>query len=699
MKQVVIKKGKALADDIPAPGLSENTLLVKVAYSCISAGTEMANVNSTKKSLLTKALEQPDKLWKAVDSVVSDGIAATVEKIKESSETSYITGYSTAGVVVGVGNAIHDVSVGERVACAGAGIANHAEYIEVPRNLLVKIPDQLNMNEASTVTLGAIALQGVRRADVRLGEVVVVIGLGILGQITVQLLNAAGCRTVGIDLDERRIELARRNGMFVGLNPQKDNCLNSVKSLTDGFGADCVMITTATHSKEPLAEAFRMCRKRGKVVLVGTVGMEINREDMYPNELDFLISTSYGPGRYDSNYEGKGIDYPYGYVRWTENRNMQAYLELLASGKIHVGHIIEKIYDLEQAEQAFAEFNKENKPLIVLLKYSDTVAEKKPSKVTLNPVNCETKRIKTAIIGAGSFAKGIHLPNLAKLNEQYQIYAIMSRTGFNAKETARKYGAYYATTDYDEILKDKLVDLVIICTRHDLHASMAMKALNAGKAVFVEKPMAVHEKELEELVKVIEVTQRPFMVGFNRRFSKYAVEAKRQISQRVNPLFIHYRMNAGYFPPDHWVHESGGRIVGEACHIVDLMNYFIGSQIASVSFENITPRTINLFSHDNKTIILKYEDGSIATIEYFATGSKDYPKEYCEIHWDQKTIVIDDYKTMKGYGVKIPEISSRAADKGHYEEFIALHNYLNNGNPPTEMWDLIQTTQVCLAIQ
>jgi len=706
MKQIFVKKGSVIVDEVPAPLVSDDSVLVKVTYSCISAGTEVSSVDSSGQSLLDQVVKQPVKVAKAFNNFKKEGLAATIKKIQRKLDSNAIfpLGYSASGVVLDVGKNIKDIKTGDKVACAGAGIANHAEYIEVPKNLLVKIPAEVDFDLASTVTLGSIAMQGVRRADVKLGDYVAVIGLGILGQITVQLLRANGCRVIGIDLDERRVQKAFKLGLDFGINPKEDETVEKAIAISNGHGVDTVIITAATTSEKPLSQAFQMCRKKGRVVLVGVVGMEINREDMYKKELDFIISTSYGPGRYDERYEQKGVDYPYAYVRWTENRNMEEYLKLIAEKKINIRPLIEKEYKLEEATKAYEELKTaKNKPLIVLLKYSQEKEEQIARKIEVQskPIKKDV-RINIAVIGAGSFAREIHLPNLVKLKKIYNIYAIASRTGSNAKSIAKKYNARYATTDYKEVLADKDVDAVIISTRHNLHAKMATEALKKGKAVFLEKPMALNKKELSELVKVIEETQKPFMVGFNRRFSRYAVEVKKHISNRINPMIINYQVNAGYLPLDHWVYteEGGGRIIGEACHIFDLFNYFTETEVESISLDRITPQTEQFSTEDNAVITLKYKDGSVCTLTYTALGNNQYPKEFCQIYFDGKVIVIDDYKKLAGYGVKVKSIHSTESDKGQYEELIEFEKYLKGENKsPIPLWQLTQATEISFKVE
>lgn len=701
MKQVLVKQGKAFVDDIPAPVVSENGVLVKVLYSCISAGTEMTGVNESGKSIIKKAVEQPEKVRKALNMFKNQGIGALLSKVKDM-ETGKPTGYSASGVIVGVGRNIRDLKIGDRVACAGAGLANHAEYIDVPRNLVMRVPHKLGMDLASTVTVGGIAMQGVRRADLRLGEIAAVIGMGIMGQLSVQMLKASGCKVIGIDIDERRLDIARKTGCDFVIDSSKQDAAKEVDKITEGLGVDAAIITAAANSSKILSEAFNICRKKGKVVLVGVVGNEYKREDMYEKELDFIISTSYGPGRYDSNYEERGIDYPYAYVRWTENRNMEEYLKLLSEGEIDLKPLIERIYSIDEATKAYEELKNPEKPLIVLLKYSEEKTDIK-RKVYISKEKFKKEgRINAAVIGAGSFAKAIHLPNLKRLKDIYNIYAVMTKTGTNAKAIAEQYGANYAASDYSEILNDPDIDMVMICTRHNLHADMAIEAMKKGKAVFVEKPMALDKNEMNKVLQVISETNMPYTVGFNRRFSKYAVETKRHTAGRKNPLIINYQMNAGYIPLEHWVHtqEGGGRIIGEGCHIFDLFNYFTDSKVKSVSVDSIDSKSKNISSRDNVVATLKYEDGSLCTLTYTSLGNGSYSKEFCQIYCDGKIITIDDYKKLNGYGVKIADIQSKVSEKGQYEELLEFAKAMENGgNYSIPLWQLQQASEISFRVE
>lgn len=702
MKQVLIKQGHAILSNIPAPVVSDNGVLVKVLFSCISAGTEITGVIESGESIVKKAMKQPEKVKKAINMFKNQGFDSVLGKMKEI-EAPKFTGYSASGIVIGLGKNVLDLKIGNKVACAGAGFANHAEYIDVPRNLVMRVPESLTMDLAATVTLGGIAMQGVRRADLKLGEIAVVIGMGILGQLSVQMLKASGCKIIGIDIDERRLKIAKETSCDYVINSSKEDVIKEVEKITEGYGADAVIITAATNSNEVLTEAFHTCRRKGKVVLVGVVGNEYKREDMYEKELDFIISTSYGPGRYDTSYEEKCIDYPYAYVRWTENRNMETYLRLVVDNKINLKPLIEKIYEINKVSEAYGELrNSLNKPLIVLLKYDQEQQEVERIIFVEDKPFMKNGKINVAVIGAGNFAKSIHLPNLRKLSDIYNIYAIMSRTGTNAKVIAEQYGAKYATTNYNEILNDSEVDMVLICTRHNLHGDMSIEAMRKGKAVFVEKPMAINKEELAKVLNAIEETKVPYMVGFNRRFSKYAIEVKKHIKDRINPLIINYQMNAGYIPLDHWVHteEGGGRIIGECCHIFDLFNYFTEAKVVSFSVDSINPKGKNISQRDNMVVTLKYEEGSICTLTYTSIGNNTYQKEFCHIYCDGKIITIDDYKRINGYGVNLLKLNNKSPEKGQYEELIEFAKIIRSEDRYSiPLWQLEQSSEISYLVE
>jgi predicted dehydrogenase/threonine dehydrogenase-like Zn-dependent dehydrogenase len=706
--QAVVRKGKVIAERVPTPNVSERSVLIKVVNSCISAGTEMSNVSETGKSLIKRALEQPTEVMNALNFAKENGLMKMIQRVKGTLEGGKPTGYSISGVVIGVGSGVSQFHVGDHVTAAGAGIANHAEYVDVPTNLVMKMPKGMDFKTASTVTLGGISMQGVRRADLNLGEICVIQGAGILGLLAQQMLQASGVRTIVIDLDAHRLSIAKELGAEAVLNPKDEDIIKKVEAISNGYGADAVLFTAATSSSEPLSTAFKMCKRKGRVVLVGVSGMEIKRGDMYRKELDFLISTSYGPGRYDPNYEQKGLDYPYSYVRWTENRNMSEYLRLVHTGLINLEPLIDAVYPIEKVEEAFEvlKTGEYPKPIISILDYGQndvlnalTTAEQR---INFVQTKSDSKIVNVAMVGVGSFATGMHLPNLQKLDNQFKIKAIVNRTGQKGKAAAQQYSADYTTTDITEVLNDSEIDLVMITTRHDNHGQLVLQCLNAGKNVFVEKPLCTTREELANISKFFQTKENPplLMVGFNRRFSPYAQEIKKHTDKRTSPLLIQYRMNAGYIPLNHWTHEHGGRIVGEGCHIIDLMTFFTESKVQSISTEHLSSATEKYSDHDNRSMVLKYEDGSMCTIQYFAVGSKKLSKEFLEIHFDEKSIVMDNYKSLKGYGVNVNEVTSALSKKGQIEELGFLYNCLKNGAQwPIPLWDMIQTTGITFEVE
>ncbi|MFH1983019.1 MAG: bi-domain-containing oxidoreductase [Pseudomonadota bacterium] len=722
MQQAIIKNGKVLTAAVPAPIVSPGALLIKVVRSCISAGTELAGAQASGKSLIRRALQQPENIRKAFNMARAEGFVKTARFIKRSKESGQPTGYSIAGVVIGIGDGVSGFTVGDRVAAAGAGLANHAEYVDIPKNLVVKVPDGVDDNGAATVAVGSIAMHGVRRAAVQLGEYVVVFGTGLLGQLAVQMVTAAGGRVIAVDIDARRLEMATHSGAENAFNAADADCINSVFHATGGHGADAVLFCAATNDPRALSDALSMCRRKGRLVMVGVWGNEIRREDLYAKEIDFLISTSYGPGRYDDRYELLGQDYPYGYVRWTENRNMLEYLRLQAQGRIDIKPMLHAVFPIENVQEAFTSLGSDVKPLLVLLDYGcklpDGFIGDKPEngKLAFGPAvrKVSGNRVRVGLIGAGEFARAIHLPNLLKLKNQYQIRAICNRSGLKARETAQQCGAAYATSDYREIIADPDVDLVMICTRHNLHGQMVLDSLNAGKHTFVEKPLCTRLDELEKIEAFYAVKtpdgideglacSKPMLaVGFNRRFSPYAREIRQKVEGRLNPLMIHYRMNAGYIPYGHWVHteEGGGRIIGEACHIIDLFSYLIGAPVKAISAFDLSPMTESIQSSDNKSVTLEYADGSVAVLQYFSVGSKDLPKERLELHFDGKTIVMDNYKSMQGFGIDINQVGRQIMDKGYLNELTELAESLKGGGAlwPMSPRSIFETTRICIEL-
>jgi predicted dehydrogenase/threonine dehydrogenase-like Zn-dependent dehydrogenase len=710
MKQVLIRRGQAVVEEVPAPEAEPGTILVRVDHSCISVGTEMSGIRASAVPLWKKALRQPDKVRKVLQHATSQGLASTRSMLESKVVTGEPTGYSASGIVVEVGAGVDDLRPGDRVACGGAQCAHHAEMIRVPRNLAVRVPEGLGLAEASTVTLGAIALQGVRRASPTLGESFVVLGLGILGQLTVQLLKANGCRVIGTDLDPSRIALGLELGMDVGINPSEEGDVAQVARLTDGVGADGVIITAATPSDAVMATAFRMCRKKGRVVLVGDVGLSLDRADFYQKELDFFISSSYGPGRYDRRYEEEGADYPVGYVRWTENRNMGEFLRLVAEGRVRVLPLVSRTYPIGEAPEAYAALQAPGeRPMAVLLSYPGAGAAEPPVRTIPNPRARAARpgALRVALVGAGGFAKGMHLPNIQSLADRFQLHAVVSRTGHNASATAQQFGARYSSTEYERVLADPDVDVVLIATRHHLHAEMTLAALRAGKHVLVEKPLALTAEDVSAVAGFYESLPEHapapvLLTGFNRRFSRYGRRIREIVEGRSNPMIMNYRMNAGYIPLDHWVHgaEGGGRNLGEACHIYDLFTYLAGSRVAEVQATAIRPTTGHYGAGDNFVATLRFEDGSVATLTYTALGASAHPKERMDLFVDGKVLVLDDYRRLDVAGAGAKGLATATTEKGQRQELEAFADAVREGGEwPIPLWQQVQASEIALAVE
>lgn len=696
MKQILLKKGAIYTSEVAAPQIEKDMILVKTEFSCISAGTEMHGVRTSGLPIVQRALNNPVFIQRGLKMLKERGLKDTLAIVQEKYDEGKPTGYSAAGIVVESNTVAFQV--GDRVACMGNAYAYHAGYIAIPMNLAAKLPDNVNFQEGATAALGCIAMQGIRRADVRLGEFIVIMGMGILGQLASRFAILSGATVIATDIDERRLEIAKKNGVIYSLNGSRD-IIKQVEAITGGHGADSVIITASTDSNDLISQAFQMCRRRGHVVLVGTVGLNIKREDMYQKELDFSIATSYGPGRYDTDYEENGKDYPYGYVRFTEKRNLESYLRLISDKRIIIDDIIEAVYPAEEADKAYEALKaEENRPLIVLLKYSE---DDKLSSVIDVKRNYPTPQgiLRVALCGAGNFAKGMHLPNLQRLSNKYVLSAVQSRTGSNAQAIAAKYGAKYSTTDYEQIISDPNIDMVMICTPQNIHVDMVVQGLRAGKAVFVEKPMAITPEETDLVISAAKETGNPFLTGFNRRFSKYAQVIKKRIVERKNPLLISYRMNAGFIPPDGWVQGpiGGGRIIGEGCHILDLFTFFTDSRAESISVTQISPRTEYILRTDNVVITVKYEDGSVCTLLYTGLGHNAYGKEFCEVFCDGIVYTIDNYKILSAYGAKVPALKSAGPEKGQFEELEAFYESIKNGDGyPIPLWQLEQATRLSI---
>jgi predicted dehydrogenase len=709
VKQVLILGGQASVADVPAPAASPRNLLVRVHYSCISAGTEGAGLQMSSLPLYRRALKQPENVRRVVQMIKDEGLKHTIDRVRGKLSFGSATGYSAAGEIIGVGTEVVGFRIGDRVACAGAGVANHAEFIDVPVNLAVKIPTPVGVDIASTVTLGAIAMQGVRRTNPSLGESIVVIGLGLLGQLCAQMLRANGCKVIGVDVDPRRLAIAEASGIEYALNPADADYVATVHRLTDGFGADAAVICAAAESNDIVSKAMQCCRRKGRVVLVGDVGLQLRRSDFYQKELDFLISTSYGPGRYDPGYEEGGTDYPISYVRWTENRNMQSYLELLASGRISFDSFPPAVFELGEIDEAYSSVSgAARNSLVALLRYNGAAAHDQSMALSSTASAAALQgSIGITLVGAGGFAQGMHLPNLRKLKDNFRLRGIVSRTGANAKAVGQQFGAAFVSTDFNSALADPGTGVIVIATRHHLHGSMVLQALEAGKNVFVEKPLALRESELAAIESFYAERSGQLvpllMTGFNRRFSPSMTRAKQWLAGRSSPLIINYRMNAGFIPSTHWVHgeEGGGRNLGEACHIYDLFAFLTEGVPLRVEAECISAVGRQWKANDNFVATIAYNDGSVCSLTYTSLGSKDFPKERMEIFFDGAVIELDDYRSLKISGREAAPWAAASAVKGQLQELESLANSLRNpGNPwPISLADQLAVSRVALEVE
>lgn len=704
MKQVFSSSKGVVVKESIEPGLSRGSVKIRVAFSCISAGTEISAVKGAHQSMIQRAIQHPEQVKQVIDIAMQQGLKKALGKVDSSMDKLGSSGYSVSGEVVAVGSDVEDFKVGDLVSAGGAGLALHAEYVAVPKNLVVHIPEGLNLAYASVGTVGSIAMHGVRRADLRLGEYGVVVGCGLMGLLAIQMLKASGVKVACTDVNAARLKLAKDLGADKVINSIEEDPVLAVRNWTNGYGADAVLFTAATHSDEPLSQSFKMCRKKGKVVLLGVSGMNINRADMYKNEIDFIISCSYGPGRYDSDYESKGVEYPYAYVRWTENRNIYSFLELVRDGKVNIEKIAPKVYPLKEATAAYEGIqNDPGNHIITILDYGIKLGEKinEAKPVVLKEVKPVNEKIITiGLIGAGSFATTTLLPIIAEHQDKFRLKTIVNRSGDKALNAGRQFKAEVLSSNQDDVFNDPEINLVMICTRHGNHSELVLKGLNAGKNVYVEKPLATTMEQLEEIKTFYAENEDKLvpslMVGFNRRFSKYALEIKRLLDNRTAPVFVRYRMNAGYVPAEAWVHGDGGRIIGEGCHLIDLMQFLINKPVSDCNVTHFKPKAGIYMSEDNRFITLEFEDGSVAEIEYFACGSKDLPKEYMEVHWENKSIIMDDYKLLMGYGVKVKTMKSSLSQKGHEEEWLALYDALQRGKSPIEINSMIRTTELSI---
>jgi predicted dehydrogenase/threonine dehydrogenase-like Zn-dependent dehydrogenase len=670
-------------------------------------------VEFAEKSLLGKARSRPDLARQVLDKAQREGLLTTIEAAFNRLDQPLPLGYSSAGTIVAVGEGLADLRVGQRVACAGGGYAVHAEYAVVPHNLLAPLPDSLNFEAAAFTTLGAIALHGFRLAETQIGERVAVIGLGLLGLLMVEIARAAGCEVFGIDLDSNRVELARGLGAKAVVREQAEE---AAPAYSRGLGYDVVLICADTTSDDPVNLAGAIARDRAKVVAVGAVGLNIPRKVYFEKELSFVNSRSYGPGRYDPTYEETGHDYPVGYVRWTEGRNLEAIVDMLGSGKLDVQHLITHRFSIERAPEAYELITgKVDEPFLgVLIIYPQekqtTLSGVKPSKrVVLSDANPEGE-VRLGVLGAGNFATAVLLPAIRRV-PGISLMGVVSAAGLSAQYAAKKFGFQYAASDADQVLGNPQINTVAILTRHNLHAGQTIAALEAGKHVFCEKPLALNIQEMEKIKAVLArlgaedtreqtnqigtsnqdqvpeiLGQTPLlMVGFNRRFAPLATKMNKFLSNRQEPLWAHYRVNAGNIPLNHWVHDplqGGGRIIGEGCHFIDFITYLVGMPPVSVTAYGLPDS--GRYREDNVVMTFTFPDGSIGTVSYLANGDKAFHKERVEVFAGGRIAVLDDFRNLElvNAGRRQVQRSRLRQDKGHQAEWSAFSQALIQGGPP-----------------
>jgi len=708
MKQIIqsFKTGELWLAEVPVPSCKSGGALVQTRASFVSAGTERMLVDFARKNIVGKAIAMPDQVQKVIRKMKSEGVMETLEKVKAKLDQPIPLGYSAAGVIEELGSAMRGFSLGDRVACGGAGYANHAEYNYVPKNLLVKVPEGVGFEEASCATVGSIAMQGVRQCDLRLGEQACVMGLGLLGLLAVQMLKASGCRVLGFDPNPQRCEDAIGLGADAAVS---SDLAAAADEFSHGRGVDAVLVTAATKSNEPVTMAGEIARMKGKVVVTGVVGMDLPRDQYYKKELDFKLSLSYGPGRYDSGYEEGGVDYPYGYVRWTEQRNIAAFLDLVAAGAVTPSKLVTHRFDIADALDAYELLlgKKEEPYLGIVLEYAEKEGGqfRAGRKIALgNTGGVRTGEVTVGFIGAGNFTKAVLLPELKRM-PQIGFGTLCTATGMNAGETAKKEGFGIASTDYRAMLEDEAINTVFVTTRHNSHAKFVCEALAAGKHVFVEKPLCITSEELERIVSEVGPGNgKPIlMVGFNRRFSPHAELLKRYFSKRTGPIFMSYRINAGMIPPDVWVQDpriGGGRIVGEGCHFIDFASHVIGCDVVEVQAQCVNTDNVGLVAEDNVSMNLKYGDGSVANILYVALGSTDLAKERCEIYANESVAVMEDFCRTTCSGKLGREKLAGKQAKGFTQELEAFFASIKEGvDAPIAFESLVNTTEVAFAAQ
>jgi predicted dehydrogenase/threonine dehydrogenase-like Zn-dependent dehydrogenase len=674
MKQVVARAGRVEVIDVPRPVCPENGVLVRTEYSVISTGTESWAIGSTEPIGTSKVVKSSALVSKAYrlskDVLRQEGVAGVRDYVEAVRHPELPLGYSSSGVVLEIGRNVTDLVAGERVACAGEGKASHSEYAVVPRKLVAKVPQNLSMKDAAFSTVGAIALHAVRTAGLQIGESVGVMGAGLVGNLVAQIAKASGCKVACFDLRDDRLELARKLGVDLVLRSDDSMLSSHVLSITGGVGLDHVFVCASSSSSDPINVAAGLARSRGQVIVVGRVGMEVERKEFYQKELRMLMTRSLGPGRYDPVYEEKGVDYPIEYVRWTLNRNMEAFMDIVKSGTVKVESLVGGEYPLASAAEAYESLDSKSK-MTVLLRYDRPEANPtQPVKQRESSIRPKSGKINIALVGPGAFAKETMIP-LLRSSPNFNLRWLVSSSPIHAKQLERRYRFDQSTCDYEEVLSDKDLDLLVITSPNNLHFSMLSSAMRAGKLALVEKPLCITREEFEELKEIQVKSGLPIIVGFNRRYSPLVLEMKKRMVAMDGPFVINYRVNAGFVPPSRWSQDpnlGGGRIIHECCHFFDLFNFLLSPKEPRISVEVAGISGSNSVARDNVSVTLRYPNGSLATLLYVAMGSKALDRERIEVHAEKNSMVLDDFKEISFYGTTRDSIKLPRADKGHREE-------------------------------
>ena len=698
MKQVLqnLKTGITEVTDVPIPNVGKGSLLIKSSITLISSGTEKMLINFSKSNLFKKAQQQPDKIRLVLDKIKTDGLKPTIEAVFNKLDQPLPLGYCNVGKILNVGDEISEFKIGQRVVSNG----KHAEVVSVPKNLCAKIPDGVSDEEASFTVLGAVALQGIRLAKPTLGEAIVVMGLGLVGLLTVQLLRANGCRVLGLDYDNDKLILAKKFGAEV-VDLNKEDPLAAAKIFSRGRGMDAVIVTASTSSNEPIHQAAQMCRKRGRVVLVGVTGLKLSRDDFFKKEITFQVSASYGPGRYDLNYEEKGQDYPIGFVRWTEQRNFEAVLDMMVSGALDIKPLITHRFKITEAQKAYEHIASSKQSLGILLLYPGIELTETSRRIKFfnkditKSDNKIIKRTKVSFLGAGNYATSILIPAFKNLGADLRI--ISSQTGVRGVHAGKKYGFFETTTENNNIFNDLKTDAIVITTRHNSHSDFVLKGLKAKKHIFVEKPLCLTIEELEKIEAAYEPSNI-LMVGFNRRFAPQVQKIKSLLNDVDSPKSIVMTINAGEVASDHWTQDlevGGGRIVGEACHFIDLLRFLIGKTITGQQIQYMDSST-----KDTANIQLSFEDGSIGTIHYYANGSKSFPKERLEVFAQGGVLQLDNYRKLTSFGwPRFKKMNLWQQDKGQKACVKSFIDSISKTNvPPIPVEEIFEVSRIALEL-